>query len=201
MSRAVAEHSQPPTLRRPARLRMAIAMIAAACAALGAVATALGAPPKGGAANIAMIGEPQTLDPMSSTADLVGTIMQHVYELLYTYDANSNIVPMLAESMPTVSNGGLVYTGLWPGRPRDTAALGVVYGQFSNQLQRSQRDQQKQGIGSGPQRYELALELTYAFQVARWLQFQPDLQYVINPGGTGKIRDALVIGFQLAVNL
>jgi peptide/nickel transport system substrate-binding protein len=57
-----------------------------------------------------MIGEPQTLDPMASTADLVGTIMQHVYELLYTYDANSNVVPMLAESMPTVSKDGLVYT-------------------------------------------------------------------------------------------
>ena len=57
-----------------------------------------------------MIGEPQTLDPMASTADLVGTIMQHVYELLYTYDANSNVVPMLAESMPAVSKDGLVYT-------------------------------------------------------------------------------------------
>ena len=52
-----------------------------------------------------MIGEPQTLDPMASTADLVGTIMQHVYEPLYTFDANWNVVPMLAESMPAVSNG------------------------------------------------------------------------------------------------
>ena len=43
-------------------------------------------PPKGGAANLAMIGEPQSLDPMASTADLVGTIMQHVYETLYTFD-------------------------------------------------------------------------------------------------------------------
>jgi porin len=37
--------------------------------------------------------------------------------------------------------------------------------------------------------------------VSRWLQVQPDVQYIINPGGTGKIRDALVIGFQIAVNL
>lgn len=114
--------------------------------------------------------------------------------LLFAPDQNIN-------QMPFFANGGLVYTGLFPGRPHDTAALGVVYGLFSNQLQRSQRDQQKQGIGSGPQRYELAIELTYSFQVARWLEIQPDLQYVINPGGTGKIRDALVIGFQLAINL
>lgn len=71
---------------------------------------AIAAPPRGGVANLAMIGEPQTLDPMASTADLVGTIMQHVYELLYTYDANSNVVPMLAETLPTVSSDALVYT-------------------------------------------------------------------------------------------
>jgi peptide/nickel transport system substrate-binding protein len=46
------------------------------------------APREGGAANIAMIGEPRTLDPMASTADLVGIITQHIYELLYTFEAN-----------------------------------------------------------------------------------------------------------------
>ena len=53
------------------------------------------------ALNLAMVAEPQTLDPMASTADLVATIMQHVYEPLYTFDAKWNVVPMLAEaSMP-----------------------------------------------------------------------------------------------------
>jgi peptide/nickel transport system substrate-binding protein len=68
------------------------------------------APARGGAANLAMVGEPQALDPMITTADLVGTIMQHVYEPLYTFDANWNVAPMLAESMPTVSKDGLTYT-------------------------------------------------------------------------------------------
>jgi peptide/nickel transport system substrate-binding protein len=72
--------------------------------------TATAAPAKGGAANLAMVGEPQGLDPMTSTADLVGTIMQHVYEPLYTFDANWNIAPMLAESMPVVSKDGLSYS-------------------------------------------------------------------------------------------
>jgi carbohydrate-selective porin OprB len=30
---------------------------------------------------------------------------------------------------------------------------------------------------------------------------QPDLQYIINPGGTGKVPNALVVGFQLALTL
>jgi peptide/nickel transport system substrate-binding protein len=69
----------------------------------------MAAPTKGGAANLAMVGEPQGLDPMTSTADLVGTIMQHVYEPLYTFDANWGIAPMLAESLPVVSKDGLTY--------------------------------------------------------------------------------------------
>lgn len=68
------------------------------------------APVRGGAANLAMVGEPQSLDPMVTTADLVGTIMQHVYEPLYTFDANWNVAPMLAETMPRVSKDGLIYT-------------------------------------------------------------------------------------------
>lgn len=84
-----------------------LAVLAAASLALG---PAQAAPAKGGAANLAMIAEPQALDPMITTADLVGTIMQHVYEPLYTFDANWNVAPMLAESLPTVSKDGLTYT-------------------------------------------------------------------------------------------
>ena len=62
------------------------------------------------ALNLAMIAEPQTLDPMASTADLVGTIMQHVYEPLYTFDANWKMIPMLAEDMPKVSADGKHYS-------------------------------------------------------------------------------------------
>src|SRR2546430_5032980 len=92
--------------------RAGLAVIALAAAAAIAVTpgSAFAAPPKGGAANLAMIGEPQTLDPMASTADLVGIITQHIYELLYTFDANWNVTPMLAESMPAISKDGLVYT-------------------------------------------------------------------------------------------
>jgi peptide/nickel transport system substrate-binding protein len=69
-------------------------------------ASAVAAP---SAVNLAMIAEPQTLDPMGTTADLVATIMQHVYEPLYTYDASWNVAPLLADGMPRVSNGGLTH--------------------------------------------------------------------------------------------
>jgi peptide/nickel transport system substrate-binding protein len=89
--------------RRKATLLLALG--AAACLPLAAQAQA----PKS-ALNLAMVAEPQTLDPMASTADLVGTIMQHVYEPLYTFDANWKMVPMLAEGMPKVSADGKRYS-------------------------------------------------------------------------------------------
>ena len=62
------------------------------------------------ALNLAMIGEPPTLDVQSTPADLVCIIMQHVYEPLFTFDARSNIVPMLASGMPKVSADGKHYS-------------------------------------------------------------------------------------------
>jgi porin len=104
-------------------------------------------------------------------------------------------------TMPFFANGGLVYRGLFASRPHDTAAFGVAYGAFSSQRARSQRDARSAGSAAGIQKYEVALELTYIVQATRWLQVQPDLQYIINPGGTGRIPNALVLGFQLALTL
>jgi porin len=104
-------------------------------------------------------------------------------------------------TMPFFASGGLVYRGLFPSRPHDTAAFGVAYGAFSSQLARSQRDARSAGGAVGIQKYEIALELTYIVQATKWLQVQPDVQYIINPGGTGKIPNALVLGFQLALTL
>ena len=87
----------------------ALSSFVAAFVACGGSAVQAATPAKGGTANLAMVGEPQGLDPMTSTADLVGTIMQHVYEPLYTFDANWHIAPMLAEGMPSVSKDGLTY--------------------------------------------------------------------------------------------
>jgi peptide/nickel transport system substrate-binding protein len=61
-------------------------------------------------ANLAMIGEPQSLDPMASTADLVSIIMQHVYEPLFTFDSHSAVQPMLAAKSPEISADGKTYT-------------------------------------------------------------------------------------------
>ena len=64
----------------------------------------------GGAVNVAIIGEADTLDPMISSKDVVGTVTQHIYETLFTFDGSWAPAPLLAESMPEVSSDGLTYT-------------------------------------------------------------------------------------------
>ncbi|MCR8726100.1 ABC transporter substrate-binding protein [Frigidibacter sp. ROC022] len=59
--------------------------------------------------NVAIIGEPDTLDPMVSTKDIVSIVTQHIVETLYTFDENWAVAPLLAKDMPTISADGKVY--------------------------------------------------------------------------------------------
>jgi len=101
-------HRSVRPLLRPLFRPLFQALLAAACALLFSGA-AMAQSPRA-YATLAMVAEPQTLDPMASTADLVGTIMQHVYEPLYTFDAKWNVVPMLAEALPKITADGKTYT-------------------------------------------------------------------------------------------
>ena len=67
-------------------------------------------PKPGGAINVATVGEPPTLDPMESPADVVGIITQHMFETLYTWGEGWHVVPLLAASAPEISADGKTYT-------------------------------------------------------------------------------------------
>ena len=73
------------------------------------IGTAFAAPAHAEVINVAIVGEPSTLDPMISTQDVVSIVTQHFVETLYTFDSAWNIVPLLATSMPEISEDGLVY--------------------------------------------------------------------------------------------
>lgn len=96
--------------------------------------------------------------------------------------------------LPFQVNGGIVYTGLLPGRDLDQTVLGVVYGKFSRNFARS-----VDLSGGGYPQFEVVLEGGHRFQINQFLYAQPNLQWVINPGGTGNIPNALVLGAQVGV--
>jgi len=93
--------------------------------------------------------------------------------------------PQRLATAPWFTSAGLVHQGLIPGRPDDALGLAGGVTWFSDALP--------------GQSSEGNIELTYRIQLTPWLQFQPDLQIILNPNGTGAIDNAIVAGFQSAI--
>ena len=103
--------------------------------------------------------------------------------------------------LPYFFTAGIASRGIFESRPVDVAGFGVVYGRFSSDLSNAQEREQLLDPATGVQDYETVFELTYRFNLRKGaVFFQPDLQYIMNPGGTGEINDALVVGCQLGIN-
>jgi peptide/nickel transport system substrate-binding protein len=65
---------------------------------------------EGGDLVMALSAEPDRLDPTTSTSLYTRYVMQTMCEKLYDIDQNGDIVPMLAEELPEVSDDGLTVT-------------------------------------------------------------------------------------------
>jgi porin len=103
--------------------------------------------------------------------------------------------------MPYFFTAGLAARGIWAERPVDTAGFGVVFGEFSNDLRAAEQREQLLTPTIGIQSHETVLEWTYRINMDNGAIFvQPDIQYVLRPGGTGQIANALVLGAQIGVN-
>jgi porin len=103
--------------------------------------------------------------------------------------------------MPIFFTAGIAMRGLSASRPTDVAGFGVVFGQFSGDLRDAEQREQLLNPAIGVQSHEAALEWTYRFNLRQGaLFFQPDVQYVIRPGGTGQTANAIVLGCQLGIN-
>lgn len=79
---------------------------------------------------------------------------------------------------------GLTYTGLFEGRDEDVMSLGIAHARNGKDFRNS---------SDGAKKSETTYELTYRYQVLPYLALQPDVQYVVNPGATHGIDDALVV--------
>ena len=92
--------------------------------------------------------------------------------------------------------GGLVATGTLESRPQDQFGLAVAGVRFGRPFR-----QVPTGPGQVGEREEIAFEATYRAVLAPWLSLQPDLQYVVNPGGRSDLRDALAVAIRVQIGL
>ncbi len=105
--------------------------------------------------------------------------------------------------MPFFCSGGALIRGLLPSRPTDTLGFNAIYGQFSPDLQAAQQlaNFLAPTAGVPEQEYELVFEWAYRIRMRKGAAFfQPDLQYIVNPGGAHQYANALQVGAQAGVN-
>ena len=113
-------------------------------------------------------------------------------ELSYSPQGNASIISYQVK-------GGAIYTGLIPGRRNDFTIFGLGYGRFSSDfasenIATSWKNGQPSSPKYGDPTFEAITELGYRINFTRFIFIQPDIQFIINPAGTGHIPDALVLG-------
>ncbi len=89
---------------------------------------------------------------------------------------------------------GITYKGLIPTRDNDSIGLGIGYAQLSNGARSSLAEE-----GNSPTGAEIVVEFTYQAEITPCLVIQPDIQYIINPGGSTDLNNALVVGGRASV--
>lgn len=108
------------------------------------------------------------------------------------------------------TDGGLNYVGLIPGRDEDVFGLAVAYAEISPNIRTGQESvNATAGTNAPVQDYEITFEATYQIVLAPWWTVQPDIQYIIHPGGNvadpndlageQTIKDALVLGLRTSI--
>ena len=89
-------------------------------------------------------------------------------------------------------NTGFTWTGIFPGRDEDAAGIAFVWNRLSP-------DEAAQLTGTN-RGNEFVIELTYEAQLTPWFEIQPDIQYMIQPGGSTATPNAFVLGLSATID-
>jgi porin len=92
--------------------------------------------------------------------------------------------------------GGLVATGIIPGR--DSDLCGIAFGVARNG---SAYMDLMNAAGTPAASAEVALEFTYRASILEWLAVQPDFEYIIDPGTDRTIPNACLFGIRFQVSM
>lgn len=95
-----------------------------------------------------------------------------------------------AQAVRAYLGGGVVATGLLPGRKGDRIGLAIAHAVIGGPAQRA----------SALPGAETTVELTYQIKAHSYLALQPDLQYVHHPAGLSGARNALVFGLRAVLS-
>lgn len=106
-------------------------------------------------------------------------------------------------------DGGVGIKGLFDGRPDDVLTVGVAHGKIGANASGLDRDVLAfNGLPAFIRDSETVFELSYIAKLAPWWTIQPDLQYIVHPGGriadpsnaARPIGNAFIAGVRTTIN-
>ena len=113
-------------------------------------------------------------------------------------DAQGLALYLVAEWAPADRNtyhygfgGGPYYTGLLPGRDKDLAYFNFLYTRFSPTYAAAARAAGGPGYG-----FENRWQFSYQIVFTKYFSLTPEIDYVVHPGGTGRLANATVLGLR-----
>lgn len=121
---------------------------------------------------------------------------------LYAF-ARGTVLPADRNFVSVATESGVVYKGIFrcAKDTLDSFGLGFGYSGISNNVEHANNVARQEGVASVPNlSYEAVLEATYSVPINSHWQLQPDLQWVIHPGGSDRYHNALVLGVRSIVN-
>ena len=104
--------------------------------------------------------------------------------------ARAGLADARVHSIAVSWGAGIVSTGLLPGRDADTWGLALAAAHFGTPYREAEAAR-----GAPRPAPEYAFEFTYAFPVGTSLTLQPDVQYLLHPGGRAR-RGAAALGLR-----
>jgi porin len=87
------------------------------------------------------------------------------------------------------------YTGLFDCRPQDKVGFGLIYSDNGTAYSQAYYSGNERTLGG-----EVTAELDYQYNPTPWLSIQPDVQYIMDPGGDYQRQDILVLGLRTIVH-
>jgi porin len=87
-------------------------------------------------------------------------------------------------------DAGVNVEGLIPGRDQDVLGVAAVWAGLSHDFVNAQADPKEWD-------HEILIEATYKVTLTKWISLQPDLQYIVHPGGTSAVDNALILGVRI----
>ncbi|MBN1796184.1 MAG: carbohydrate porin [Sedimentisphaerales bacterium] len=96
--------------------------------------------------------------------------------------------PSRANDVTQFFSFGFQYAGLFEGRDEDVLGVGFAHGTVADTAKMTYNDD-----------YEAVTELYYNVKVTDYLNISPSVQYVMNPGGSQDVSDAVVFGVRAQI--